>query len=121
MFALALTLSTLSLLVLAAHYLREGNMLVTLALIVVAGMLLFRRRRWVVRVVQAVLGLGAIVWGVTLSESAQARVAEGGDPRRLVVILGSVIAVNVLAALLLGTKTVIGRYGSGAPEAPPPA
>jgi hypothetical protein len=38
-----------------------------------------------------------------------------------VVIIGSVIAVNVLAALLLGSRPVLDRYPPGAPQAPPAA
>lgn len=118
MLALAMTLSTLSLLLLAAHYLRQGNWALCLGLLVVAGLLLFRRRRVHLRVAQVVLGLGAVVWGITIAETVRARLAEHGDPRRLVVILGAVVVVNVAAVVLLGARRVLERYAGPAEGGP---
>lgn len=110
MFPLALTLSTLSFVVLAAHYLREGNVLMCTALLGNAGILLFLRKCLVLRTSQVVLVMGAAVWGLTAYELVQRRLAEGGNAVRLGAILGAVIAVNVAAAVLLGTKPVLARY-----------
>lgn len=119
MLALALTLSTLSLLLLAAHYLRQGNWGLCVGLLVVAGLLLFRRRRVHLRVTQVLLGFGAVVWGFTIAETVRARLAEHGDPRRLVAILGAVVLADVAAVVLLGTRRVIERYeGPGSGESP---
>ena len=120
MFPLALTLSTLSFVVLAAHYLREGNVLMCTALLGNAAILLFVRRRPVLRTSQFLLVLGAVVWGFTTYELVQRRLAEGGNAVRLGAILGAVIALNVAAAILLGTKPVLARYTPAA-EPPKPA
>jgi hypothetical protein len=121
MFALLLTPAVLSLLVLAAHFLRRGEMLQCLAVLAVLGALLFSRRPWVPRLVQAVLAVAAVLWAMTLSEMVRLRQAAHEPAGRLVVILGSVIAINVLAALLLGTRRVRDRYPADSPVEPPPA
>jgi len=110
MFALALSLSTLSMLVLAAHFLRRGDLLSCLVALFVAGMLLVVRRRWVLRVTQVLLALAAIKWVLTTNELVRQRLAEGGEADRLAAILGAVIALNLLASLLLGTRAVTARY-----------
>lgn len=119
MFPLALTLSTLSLLVLGAHFLRRGDLLACAASLGIAGMLLFMRRRWVLRVTQVLLVLAAIRWAFTANELVGARVAAGGEAGRLAGILGAVVVVNLLAAVTLGARTVTARYPGGGD--PPPA
>jgi len=119
MFALALTPAVLSLLVLAAHFLRRGEMLQCLAVLAALGALLFSRRPWVPRLVQAVLAAAAVLWGMTMNEMVRLRQASHEPAGRLAVILGSVIAVNVLAALLLGTGRVLGHYPAKAPQESP--
>jgi len=119
MFPLALSLSTLSLLVLAAHFLRAGNLLVTLTVLVVAGLLLFSRRRWVLYATQALLVLGAIMWVTTTIELVDRRIAEGGDPTRLAAILSAVVAVALGAALLLGSGAIRARYNAAPAKEPP--
>ncbi len=118
MFALALSLSTLSLLVLAAHFLRRGDLLSCLTTLFVAGMLLVMRRRWVLRVTQVLLGLAAIKWVLTTNELVRQRLAEGGEAGRLAAILGAVVAINVLAAVLLGTRRVTARYAAATSQPP---
>lgn len=118
MFALALTTATLSMLLLAAHFLRRGDVLLCVALLGVAGLLLFQRRRWVLRAVQVLLGLAAIRWALVTNDLVRQRVAEGGEAGRLAAILGAVIALNVLAALLLGVRAVTARYPGASRGAP---
>lgn len=114
MFPLAMTLSTLSLLVLAAHYLRRGDLVMCVVALGTAGVLLFVRRRAVLRVTQVLLALAAIKWALVTNDLVRARVDAGGEAGRLVAILGAVVAVNVLAAIALGTRAVTARYpGSG--------
>jgi uncharacterized membrane protein len=89
----------LSLLVLGAHFLRDGSSIgvyVVLALIA----LLFLRRPWVARLVQAVLVLGALEWLRTMYELAQIRAFHGQPYGRMLVILGIVAAVTLCSALL---------------------
>lgn len=118
MLALALALSTLSLAVLAAHFLRRGELVPAVAALAVLGALLFVRRRWVVRLAQGVLLLAVVVWSLTTFQLVQQRRAAGQPVARLAVILGAVVAVNALAALALGTRRVAGRYGGPAGQGP---
>jgi len=119
MFALALTTATLSLLLLAAHYLRRGDVFMCVVMACIAGLLLFHRRRPVLRVTQVLLGLAAIRWAMVTNDLVRHRLAEGGEAGRLAAILGAVIAVNVLAALLLGARAVTARYPGASATAPP--
>lgn len=93
----------LSLLVLAAHFLRGGGLLVTVALLGLLALLAVRRP-WVPRLMQAVLGLGALEWIRTLVTLALRR-SELGEPYlRMVLILGAVVAVTGVSALLFETR-----------------
>ena len=100
----------LSLLVLGAHFLRYGNtpgVMISLALI---G-LLFLRKAWVARIVQAALLLGAIEWALTLYRLVQMRAATGEPATRMAVILGVVIAITAGSALLFQTRTLQQVFG----------
>jgi hypothetical protein len=98
-------LVVLSLLVLAAHFLRYGNVAgaaVSLAPIA----LLFVCKPWAARVVQVVLILGAIEWVRTIYELVQLRSAQGMPATRMVIILGAVVVLTVASALLFQTQTM---------------
>lgn len=98
-------LVVLSLILLAAHFLRSGSELgVAVSLAPIA--LLFLREPWAARVVQAVLVLGAIEWTRTLYELMQLRLAQGVSATGVVIILGAVIAVTIFSALLFEAKTM---------------
>jgi hypothetical protein len=92
----------LSLILLGAHFLRAGNLvMVTLVLLFVP--LLGVRRLWVARLVQVALVLGAAEWVRALVQMA-ARRSEAGEPMlRLIAILGSVALVTALSAIALQT------------------
>jgi hypothetical protein len=107
----------LSLLVLAAHFLRGGGLLFV---IVVLGLLalLPLQRPWVARSVQVVLLLGALEWTRTLVTLAMRRVAEGEPYLRMVLILGVVLAVTVGSAALFESAPLRKRYGLGGHERP---
>jgi hypothetical protein len=115
MIYLLLTPAVLSLLVLAAHFLRQGNVVVCAIHLGMALTLSLRHRPWVPRFMQVFLAIGLVVWGFALSQFVHERQALGEPTGRLVVILGSVMAVNALAIVLMGTRAVRARY------APPPA
>jgi hypothetical protein len=92
-------LVVLSLLFLGAHFLRYGNEVgVVFSLAPIA--LLFVRKPWAARVVQAVLFLGAMEWARTLYELVQMRLALGMPVTRMVVILAAVIFLTATSALL---------------------
>ena len=101
MIGLLLIPVVLSLVVLGAHFLRAGN-LVLVALVLLLVPLLGVRRRWVAVLVQVVLVLGAVEWVRTIVQVA-ARRSEAGEPMlRMIVILGSVALVAALSAVALG-------------------
>jgi hypothetical protein len=100
----------LSLIVLGAHFLRYGSFVgVVAALLLIA--LLFLRRSWVPRVMQAVLVLGTLEWLRTMYEIAQIRALHGQPFGRMVVILGIVAAVTFCSALLFQSQTLKTVYG----------
>jgi len=108
--ALQLSAVVLSLLVLGAHLLRDGGgcfALPVLALLV----LLFLRRPWVARTVQAVLVLGALEWIRTLVVLYQDRIEEGRDYVRMVIILAVVSVVTFSSALVFQTEKLNRLYG----------
>jgi len=99
----------LSLLVLAAHFLRTGNLLIVAGVLVITG-LLFVRKPWAARAAQVTLGVGVIEWVWTLGVYASERAREGEPYVRLVVILGSVAAVTTLAALSFESRRMRAVY-----------
>jgi hypothetical protein len=103
----------LSLLMLGAHFLRQGarvHVLICLALIVV----LMIPRRWAAWIVQVSLLLGAALWVHTLILTAGERIA-GGEPYvRLTIILVAVAVFTLLSALVPFTQRWRRRYASKA-------
>ncbi|MFQ5525473.1 MAG: hypothetical protein ACE5GX_04360, partial [Thermoanaerobaculia bacterium] len=97
--ALLLTPIVLSLLVLAAHFLRGGNLLFVMVLLTLVALLPLRKR-WVGRLVQATLLLGALEWARTTTQLAMARADQGEPFLRMVLILGVVTAVTLASGLL---------------------
>ena len=116
MVGLQLVPVVISLLVLGAHFLRAGNLvLVVLVLVLVA--LLGLRRRWVARVVQVALVLGAAEWIRTLIGLVASRSETGQPVLRLVVIIGCVTLLTVLAALVFRSQRLRRWYGPERTEA----
>ncbi|MFO7892748.1 MAG: hypothetical protein R6U63_03345 [Longimicrobiales bacterium] len=89
----------LAMVVLAAHFLRAGWLPVVVVLVAVIP-LLGLRRRWVPRLFQLILGLGALEWLRTLLELRDIRQALGQPHARMVAILGMVALVTALAAAI---------------------
>lgn len=101
----------LSLLVLAAHFLRSGSLMLVVALLAMVVALLGVRRPWVVRLAQVVLVLGAIEWLATLVDLAGARIQEEAPVLRLVLILGIVAVWTAASALVFRSERLRARYG----------
>ncbi len=95
----------LSILVLGAHFLRFGNWIGVFAALLLI-VLLFLRRPWVARLMQAVLVLGALEWLRTAYELGHIRALHGQPYGRMLVILGIVAAVTFCSALLFQSKTL---------------
>ena len=106
----------LSLAVLGAHFLRDGNMpLVVACLILIA--LLPVRSILIARLAQLALVLGSIEWLWTLYRLLEVRIALGQPYMRMVVILAVVAALTLSAALAFRTRTLTDFYRSGSGRA----
>ena len=103
-----------SLVVLAAHFLRYGSTIGVAASLLLVG-LLFVRQAWVARLVQVALVLGTVEWLRTLYLLAQWRSMQGDGAARMIIILGSVAAVTLCSALLFESKTLRRIYGVRSP------
>ena len=92
-----------SLLVLAAHCLRSGQTLLVLVLLL-APLLLLAGKSWAVRILQAVLVLGALEWLRTLVVLTSDRVQAGEPFLRMALILIAVATVSLLSAFGLSRR-----------------
>lgn len=105
----------LSLVVLGAHFLRDGLWVGVFACLLLIG-LLFLRRPWAMRVIQVALLLGALEWSRTMYELAHIRALHGQPYGRMLVILGVVAAVTLISALLFESATLKRIYRAGPPR-----
>ncbi len=109
MTALLLTPVVLSLLVLAAHFLRHGHLTMIALSLGVIGLLAIPRA-WAARVVQVSLVLGTMEWGRTLYALTKIRMSMGVPATRMTFILGAVAAFTLLSALLFHVGPLKRRY-----------
>ena len=100
----------LSFVVLAAHFLRDGNIVALVISLGLIGLLLVRQV-WSARVIQGALIIGAYEWVLTLYDLAQIRAVTGESATRMLIILGSVVALTLGSALLFQTQTLKETYG----------
>ncbi len=113
MIVIQLLPAVLSLPVLAAHFLRAGNILMVGVVLVLLG-ILGVRRRWAVQLLQVALVLGAAEWVRTLVVLAASRSQAGEPVSRLILILGSVAALTALSTLVFRTAR-LRRWYQGEP------
>ncbi len=107
----------LSLVVLGAHFLRDGNMPLVAACLILIGLLLVRHVL-VARLVQTALVLGALEWLWTLYRLVEVRVALEQPYLRMTIILVVVAAISLCSALLFQTQTLRKVYRAGRSEDP---
>ena len=98
-----------SFLILAAHFLRSGPIILVMLCLIVP-LTLFVRRVWALRVVQLFLLLGAAEWLLTLIVLVRDRQAQGEPWFRLVIVLGTVAAFTAGAAFILQARKVRDHY-----------
>lgn len=110
--ALWLAPPVIALLLLAAHFFRAGNDVALLASLL-AFALVFVRRPWAARTLQAALLLGAAEWLRSAVSLVLARKAMGEPFLRLALILGAVAAFTALSALAFQTAGLRARFGLG--------
>lgn len=107
-----LALPLLATLLLGAHFMHAGLMPVAVACVAAAA-LLWVRKPWAARVLQALLAIGAIEWVLTAAALAQMRMQHHQPYLRMLVILGSVGVFTVLAALAFQHPALARRFGLG--------
>ncbi len=95
---------------LAAHFLRAGNLFLVIAILLLPFGL-FIRKAVVVRLIQVALIFGAIEWMRTTFLLAALRIQNNLPWVRLVVILGLVALFTLASTLVFLSKTLKRRYG----------
>ncbi len=92
--------ATLSALILAAHFLRAGDILLVEACVALVP-LAFIHRPWAAWTLKAALALGALEWLRTLLILRGIRIEEGAPYLRMTLILAGVALFTVLSAIPL--------------------
>ena len=92
----------ISFLLLGAHFLRNGNLLLTAVCLLLPGILLIQRQ-WSLQVLQLLLYIGAVVWVNTAIRIMRLRMNLGQPWGRMAVILGVVAGFTVVSGVLLHT------------------
>ena len=105
----------LSGLVLSAHFLRGGSFLVVLVCLAALFFLLVRER-WVARLMQVLLLLGALEWVRTMLALVAERRSLSEPWTRMAVILSGVALFTAASALVFQVAHLKARYS---PQAPP--
>ena len=101
----------LSFLLLGAHFYRAGLLLFAV-LALILPILLFIKQKWVVRLSQVLLVIGALEWVCTLLKIVDIRQTMGMPWVRLAVILGSVALFTALSALIFQSRSLKERYNA---------
>ncbi len=99
----------LSALLLAAHFLREGNV-PGIALALLTPLVLLTRKRWSRRVYQIYALLAALIWLGTLGEIISWRIWLGQSWTASAIILGAVAFFTLLSGALLETPAARRRF-----------
>jgi len=98
-------------LLLAAHFLRNGSLVLT-AVTVLVPLLLLIRQRWSLIIVQLGAYVAAAVWLYTIIYLAQERMMFGRPWGVAAIILGSVTLFTIFAGLLLNSRAMKNKYPS---------
>jgi hypothetical protein len=99
----------ISLLLLAAHFLRYGNILF-MALLLLVIPLLAIRKKWVVLLFRILLFLGAVEWVRTIWTLVAIRMEFEKPYLRMAVILGVVALFTALSAFVFNSKRLRNRF-----------
>lgn len=106
---LRISLFVVAALLLGAHFLRAGN-LVLVALCLAAPLLFFYRKRWSLIVLQLLAYCAAGTWIAVAIQLVQMRQQSGQPWTIAAIILGSVALFTLLAGLLLNSRAIRERY-----------
>jgi len=99
----------LSFLLLAAHFYRAGQAVLSAACVALP-LLLLLRQAWIPRLFQVLLVLGALEWLRALYGFAAMRIAFGEPWTRLAFILGAVALFTGLSGLVFRSRQLRARY-----------
>jgi hypothetical protein len=120
MVGLSRTLVVVATLLLGAHVLRTGQLLIVLLVLALIPLLAVRRP-WTGHVISIVLWIGTLEWLRTVVVRVQERSALGQPFGRMVMILGGVAAITAVAAILT-QRGPLGRwFRSGGSDSLAPA
>jgi hypothetical protein len=97
---------------LAAHFFRGENQLAALISILMI-ILVFVRRPWAARAIQACLVLGSVEWLRSTISLVHYRIAMGQPFLRLAIILGGVALFTALASLVFQTGKLKAHFRFG--------
>lgn len=93
----------------AAHFLRMGDV-IAVVLCLLAPLLFLVRQRWSLLLLQWLTYVAAVVWLATAWQIVAPRWSSGEPWLRAAAILVAVAAINVLAGGLLRSRTMQERY-----------
>ncbi len=102
----------LSSLIFAAHFLRDGDLAITV-IIALMPLLLLLRKAWVPVVLQVLAYAATITWLYTAYDIMQTRIAMGMPYVRMLAILIAVALFSAWSGWLLNTRRVKERFGAG--------
>jgi len=103
--------AAISALILAAHFLRWGNLLGVAAVLTLTALALFVRRAWSLKLMQGMLLAAPLMWIFMAFRTAQERMAEGRPFLRAGLIFVFVAVFTAYAAYLLGRPKARERFG----------
>lgn len=95
---------------LAAHFLRNGNVVLCIGL-AVFPLLLSIQRLWAARFIQITLSLSALIWMQSTYQMVSERLIMGDDWMRMSAIMLGVIGFTILSACVFLHPLVEKRYG----------
>lgn len=104
-----ITLYITAALLIAAHFLRAGNV-IAVALSMAAPLLFLVRAHWSLLLLQGLAYVATVVWLATAWQIVTTRWSSGEPFLRAAAILIAVAAINVLAGGLLRSRTMQERY-----------
>ena len=104
-----ITLTTLSFLLLGAHFLRAGQIVIMMICLMVPG-LLFIKARWSLWLVQMLSSVSVVIWLHTTVTIYRKRVLLGLPWGRALMIMGAVTLFALVSGLLLHSACVKEKY-----------
>ena len=93
----------------AAHFLRDGNILMVLVSLIFP-LLLLVKKKWVLILSQLFAYMGGGLWLGTTMQIANERIAFNEDWTRMAIILGTVTAFSIFSGFSLNHQKVTENY-----------